>query len=136
MPTQKKPKKKAKQVCFNADALAHNAETPHANETRKECFDLKVPAYANATLLNYRSAQLAFLPLGLANKLSAENHSARKRLARFAILWGCVPKGFFRNKSCKLFTHGIHPTGILLTGRWQQCAGLNRRPQCISERSH
>eukprot|EP00971_Amphidinium_carterae_P256880 5099700-Amphidinium_carterae.1 len=40
-------------------------------------------------------AQLAFLPLGLANRLSAENHSARKRLARFALLWGCVPKGFF-----------------------------------------
>eukprot|EP00971_Amphidinium_carterae_P243897 4843478-Amphidinium_carterae.1 len=36
MPTQKEPKKKAKQVRFNADALTHNAETPHANETREE----------------------------------------------------------------------------------------------------
>eukprot|EP00971_Amphidinium_carterae_P113615 2251305-Amphidinium_carterae.1 len=35
MPTQKKPKKKAKQVRFDADALTHNAETPHANETRE-----------------------------------------------------------------------------------------------------
>eukprot|EP00971_Amphidinium_carterae_P109317 2164611-Amphidinium_carterae.1 len=42
MPTQKKPKQKAKQkatqkhVRFNADALTHNAEAPHANETREE----------------------------------------------------------------------------------------------------
>eukprot|EP00971_Amphidinium_carterae_P211258 4191760-Amphidinium_carterae.1 len=33
--------------------------------------------YANATLFYHRSAQLAFLLLGLANRLSAENHSAR-----------------------------------------------------------
>eukprot|EP00971_Amphidinium_carterae_P009500 187493-Amphidinium_carterae.1 len=37
---------------------------------------LKVSAYANATLLNRRPAQLALLPLGLAYRLSAENHSA------------------------------------------------------------
>eukprot|EP00971_Amphidinium_carterae_P097053 1921034-Amphidinium_carterae.1 len=36
MPTTKKPKKKAKQVRFDADALRNNAETPHANETREE----------------------------------------------------------------------------------------------------
>eukprot|EP00971_Amphidinium_carterae_P114240 2263663-Amphidinium_carterae.1 len=49
MPTQKKPKQKAKQkstqkqVCFNADALTHYAKTPHANETRKKCLDFTPP---------------------------------------------------------------------------------------------
>eukprot|EP00971_Amphidinium_carterae_P162246 3216012-Amphidinium_carterae.1 len=43
MPTQKKPKKKALQVRFDADALTHNAKTPYANETWKECLDFTPP---------------------------------------------------------------------------------------------
>eukprot|EP00971_Amphidinium_carterae_P286074 5680265-Amphidinium_carterae.1 len=45
MPTQKKPKKKAKQVRFDksADALTHHAERPRANETREVCLDFTPP---------------------------------------------------------------------------------------------
>eukprot|EP00971_Amphidinium_carterae_P228428 4530759-Amphidinium_carterae.1 len=43
MPTQKKPKKKAKQVRFDdANPIKHNA-VKLANETREECLDFTPP---------------------------------------------------------------------------------------------
>eukprot|EP00971_Amphidinium_carterae_P107991 2138050-Amphidinium_carterae.1 len=51
MPTQKKPKKKAKQVRFDADALTHNAKKPCANETWEKCLDFTPPRDLSHPLL-------------------------------------------------------------------------------------